>query len=394
MNRIEHVKLSTAAAVALGALPLCGQSFQDLVDARNAAQPFSSIFQVELGAIGTHAEGRDDLNATRGLESEISWDAKAYFRDEQFAGRRGTLEAYAGRDGIFAGFTDGSLIGDDTLTRFEVHARPWMFYRDGFYEADELRQGGFYEGSDYETYLGFGKEAQDGLYIEFGPFYRTLEFRRSDLTSPDYTIPDDYDAYGGRMYLEQRQVQMDRRLGMPQQGFVLTVIGEREWNDSSKSFGTSLNGTTLPSALWRARGRLEWYVPASDGLTWEVFASGGVQDERDRITNAEGQRPLGYEWGDGQLRLRWLVGSTLTITPFANLQYSKTVDEFGTGSNSDFFYGGGAETYWHLGDSLSVHGYYSYINNENRPSIRIDRDVRGEHMFYLGMVVRFGASRR
>jgi hypothetical protein len=394
MNRTDHHLLLTVAAVTIGALPVCGQSFQDLIDARNAAQPYSRVLQVELGAIGAQAEGHEDLNAARGLESDISWDAKVYYRDEQFAGRRGTLEAYAGRDGIFAGFTDGTLIGDDTLTRFEVRARPWMFYRDGFYEADELRQGGFYQGSDYETYLGFGKEASDGLYVEFGPYYRKLEFERSDLTSPDYTIPDDFDAYGGRMYLEQRAVQMDRRLGMPQQGFVLTLIGEREWNDSSQSFGTSLNSTRLPSAVWRARGRLEWYVPASDGLTWEIFARGGVQDERDRVTNFEGQRPLGHEWGDGQLRLRWLVGSTLTITPFANVQYSKVANEDRSGSTSDFFFGGGAETYWHLGDMLSVHGYYSYVNNENRPSIRIDQDLRGEHMFYLGMVVRFGASRR
>ena len=56
--------------------------------------------------------------------------------------------------------------------------------------------------------------------------------------------------------------------------------------------------------------------------------------------------------------------------------------------------GGGAEAYWHLGDALSLHGYYSYLDNENRPSIRIDQDLRGQHMFYLGMVVRLGAARR
>ena len=136
-------------AVAAGGAALPAQSFQDLVDSRNAAQPYASIFQIEAGAIGAHAEGRDSTNELRGLESGISWDGKVYYRDEAFGSRRGTVEAYAGRDGIYAGFTDGKLIGDETVTRLELHARPWMFYRDGFYRADELRQNGFYEGSDY-----------------------------------------------------------------------------------------------------------------------------------------------------------------------------------------------------------------------------------------------------
>lgn len=392
-SRLSTLSLA-CGAVAVGCVSLSAQSFQDLVDSRNAAQPFSSIFQVELGAIGAHAEGRDSTNALRGLESEISWDAKVYYRDEAFGSRSGTLEAYAGRDGIFAGFTDGKLIGDDTLTRLEFHARPWMFYRDGFYEADELRQNGFYNGSDYEAYLGFGREAQDGLYIEFGPYYRKNDFERSDLTAITYTIPEDYDAYGGRLYVEQRAVQMDRRRGLPQQGFVLTLIGEREWNNATQPFGTALNSTRLPDAVWRARGRLEWYIPASDLLTWEVFVNGGIQDEKDRVYNFEGQRPIGHQWADGQLRLRWLIGDSMSLTPFAHVQYSRVATEDGLSSSSDFFIGGGAEGYVHFSDALSLHAYYSFINNENRPSIRIDQDLRGEHMFYLGMVLRLGASRR
>ncbi|MCK5945305.1 MAG: hypothetical protein KAI24_25170 [Planctomycetes bacterium] len=386
-------RLCCGLALAVAA-PVGAQSFQDLVDSRNAAQPYSSIFQLEFGAIGAHAEGRDSSNALRGLESDISWDGKVYYRDESFGSRRGTLEAYAGRDGIFAGFTDGKLIGDDTLTRLEFHARPWMFYRDGFYQADELRQNGFYEGSDYEAYLGFGREAQDGLYIEFGPFYRRLDFQRSDLTSITYTIPEDYTAYGGRLYLEQRAVQMDRRRGLPQQGFVLTLIGEREWNDANRAFGTALNSTRLPDAVWRARGRLEWYIPASDLVTWEVFATGGAQDEKDRVYNFEGQRPIGHQWADAQVRLRWLAGSAVTLTPFAHLQYSRVASEDGFSSSSEVFFGGGVEGWLHFGDAVSLHSYYSYINNENRPSIRIDEDIRGDHMFYLGMVLRLGASRR
>lgn len=378
----------------IGCTSAVAQSFQDLVEARNAAQPYASIFQVELGAIGAFADGSDPGKAQRGLEDDISWDARAYYRDEAFGSRRNTLEAYAGRDGLYAGFTDGTLIGDDTLTRLELKVRPWMFYRDGFYEGGELRPNGFYEGSDYEVYTGFGREANDGIYVEFGPYYRKHDFRRSNLTPVTYTTPTDYDAYGGRMFIEQRSVQMDRRLGMPQQGFVLTLIGEREWNNASGSFGTAQNSTVLPSAVWRARGRLEFYIPGSDALTWELFARGGIQDERDRVYNFEGQRPIGHQWGDGQLRLRWLVSDNITFTPFAHVQYSSVATEDGGSSTSDFFLGGGVETYWHLGQMLSLHGYYSYLDNENRPSIRIDQDVRGEHMFYVGMIARFGGRRR
>ena len=47
-----------------------------------------------------------------------------------------------------------------------------------------------------------------------------------------------------------------------------------------------------------------------------------------------------------------------------------------------------------MGQSLSMHAWYSYVDNENRPSVSIAEDLRGENMFYLGMVLRLGASRR
>jgi len=392
---MKQIQLISSLVMACG-VTATAQSYQQLVDSRNGSQAYSSIFQIEAGAIGAVAQGEDASTIARGLENTISWDSRIYYRDEEFGSRRGTLEAYAGRDGIFAGFSDGKIIGDDTVTRFELHARPWMFYRDGYYEGNELRQNGFFNGSDYEGYIGFGREASDGLYIEFGPYYRQFEFSRSDLTFPpgSYELPEDYAAYGMRAYLEQRAVQMDRRRGVPQQGFVLTLIGDYEYNDSSRSFGTNTFQTRLPDVAYRARGRLEWYIPASDDATWEVYATGGVQDDRDRIQNIEGQRPLGNQWADGQLRLRYHLGQSIVVTPFANIQYSRTKKQDGLGSSKDFFFGGGAETYIHLGQSLSIHGWYSFVNNENRPSVSINEDLRGENMFYLGMVLRLGASRR
>lgn len=386
--------LPLLAAVASTGATVVAQSFQQLIDSRNAANPYSSIFQIEAGAIGTFAQGRDATNEQRGLEDTISWDGHLYYRDEEFGSRRGTIEAYGGRDGVFVGFQDGKLIGDDTVTRFEFRARPWMFYRDGFYQSDELRQRGFFEGADYEGYIGFGREAQDGLYIELGPYYRQHDFSRSDLTFANYTLPEDFAAYGARMYLEQRAVQMDRRRGLPQQGFVLTLVGEREWNDSNQAFGlVGVSETRLPNAVWRARGRLEWYIPAGDAATWEIFAYGGIQDDTDRIQNIQGQRPLGNQWGDGQLRLRFHVGQWMTFTPFVNVQYSRT-EKLDGGANKDFFLGGGAETYVHFSQELSLHAWYSFVENENRPSVSIEEDIRGEHMWFVGMVLRFGGSRR
>ncbi|MBL8731999.1 MAG: hypothetical protein JNN13_06490 [Planctomycetes bacterium] len=373
------------------AAPAFAQSFVDLAEARRGSHPYSSLLQIEAGAIGTLADSKD---STVGLDDTISWDGSAYYYDEAFGSRRSTVEAYAGRDGLFAGFQDGKIVGDDTVTRFELRARPWLFYRDGFYRGDTLVRNGFYEGSDYEGYLGFGREAQQGLYIELGPFYRKLRFRGSELTPPSFTLPEDYSAYGARIHVEQNTLQMDRRRGLPQEGFVVTVMGEREWNDSGPAFGAGGFATELPDAVWRARGRLEWYVPASDQATWEIYAHGGWQDEKDRVQNTEGQRPLGNIWGQGQLRLRLHLGESISLTPFGELQYTRTLDETAAINDQKWFFGAGVETYVHFSDSLSAHAWYSWVDNENRASVEIGEDVHGQQMFYVGMVLRIGATRR
>jgi hypothetical protein len=388
---------------ALCGAPLFAQTYADLTESRNMPNPYGSVFQVEGGAIGTKA---DDEDPDVGLEDDISWDGRVYWRNGAVGGRRGVLEAYGGRDGFVGSWQDAKLIGDETVTRVELRARPWMFYRDGFYgRDDELRPNGFYEGSDYEAYVGFGKALQEGLYLEFGPYFRRLDFERRPYaqgaqpigsSSPDtFLTPDDHNAYGGRLYVEQSSVQYDRRRGVPRAGYVLTLGGDREWNDSDKEFGV-VGGyqTSLASAYWRARGRLDWYIPASDDLCWEIFGSGGWQDEKDRVQNSEGQRPLGNQWGDLQARLRIHLGNAFSITPYAQGQYSRTLSEDGFDSDKNFFFGGGVESWLHFGDFVSLHGYWSYLDNDNRPSIRIDRDVHGEQMFYLGMAIRFGVTRR
>jgi hypothetical protein len=368
------------------------QSFADLTEVRNPVLPYSALFEIEAGAIGAIANTEDEAV---GLKDEISWDGHVYYRDEAFSQRRATLEAYAGRDGLLASLRDGNIVGDDTVTRLELRARPWQFWRDGEYVdgGNAFRPAGLYDGSDYEGYLGAGREASQGLFIEVGSFYRANSFSRSDLTAPTFTIPADYDAYGVRIFAEQSSVQLDRRRGVPRDGFVLTLLGEREWNDSRGQFGSATFQSELPSAVWRARGRLEWYVPSSDDATWEIFARGSLSDVRDRVYNFEAQRPLGHQWVDGAVRLRLHTTDSLVLTPFVLAQYSRVAAESG-GSTKEFFFGGGAETYLHFSDSISLHAWYSYLDNESRPPIAIDEDVHGEHMFYVGMVCRFGAQRR
>jgi len=386
----------TLIAVAFGG-PLAAQSFADLTEVRNPNNPYASLFEIEAGVIGARALDDSPSAKAAGLDSDISWDGHVFYRDDSFSARRGTIEAYAGRDGLFGGFYDGQLVGDDTVTRLELRARPWQFYRDGSYSGDQFVPNGLYEGRDYEAYLGFGREASQGLYVELGPYYRKNDFDRGDLTPPPsaFTIPGDYAAYGGRLYLEQSTLQFDRRRGMARDGYVLTLIGEREWNDSKGAFGSLGAGTTeLPSAVWRARGRLEWYVPSSDNTIWEIFARGGWSDDKDRVQNSEAQRPLGSQWADAFLRLRIHLGTSWTVTPFVQGQYSRVPEAGGSGSDKKTFFGGGVESYYHISEAISLHGWYSFLDNESRPSIRVDEDSHGEHMFYLGVVMRFGAERR
>jgi len=181
---------------------------------------------------------------------------------------------------------------------------------------------------------------------------------------------------------------------MPHDGYVVTVCGEREWNDSSNAIGTAGFSTTLPSAVWRVRGRLEWYLPSSDTTVFEVFANGGWHDEKDRLESSESQRPLGNQWVDAQLRLRFHAGTSVTLTPFVQGQYSRLLQEDGFGADKKFFFGAGAEAYFHMSEAFSLHAWYSWLDNENGPSISIDQDVHGQQMFFLGMVLRLGATRR
>ena len=250
------------------------------------------------------------------------------------------------------------------------------------------------EGTDYEAYLGFGREAAQDLFVEFGPYYRRNQFNANDQTAPTFTVPDDYAAYGIRIFLEHNTVQVDRRTGMARDGFILTVALEREWNNSDAGFGTAVWTSPLPSAVFRGRGRMEWYIPSGTESAFEIFVTGAMADETDRIVNYDATRPQGHIYGDLQLRYRLPLGDWMSVSPFGHLQYVQAVAENGSGGDDEFFLGGGAEAFVHLGENVSLNAWYSYLDNESRPSVSIQKDIHGEHMFYAGMILRLGGSRR
>lgn len=383
---------SRPLAVSLLAAPLCAQSFDDLTTFRNPTLPYSELLQVKAGAFGAIATHEDD---TAGLQDEIAWDANVYYHSDQFSGRNGTLDAYAGRDGFVGSLRDGRIVGDDTVSRLQVSARLWPFYREGFYRGDTFVPTGRYEGRDAEAYLGFGRMASEGLFIEFGPFYHKYDFDRNAQTAPNYVIPNGFAAYGARVHAEQNTLQMDRRSGLPRDGYMAALVVEREWNDSEGTFGvTSGFQSELASSFWRGRARVEWYIPQASEGAWEIFASGALTDETDRVVDYDASHPQGNMWADAQLRLRLPYGDSISLTPFVHAQYLRILDETGQNADSKLFFGGGLETWLHFSEAVSVNAWYSFLDNESRPSVSINEDLHGQHMFFAGLVLRFGGKRR
>jgi len=367
------------------------QTFDDVTTVRNPVLPYGQLFQLEAGVLGAYVDGPSV--PANGLEDKIAWDGRVFYHDDSFGAQSSQLDAYVGRDGIVASLRDGRVVGD-TSSRLQLSARLWQFYRDGYYQDGSFVPVGQYEGRDYDVYLGFGREADEGLFVEFGPYYGRKDFERTDRTEPLFSVPDDYDVYGGRLFLEQSTLQLDRRKGLPRRGYLLTLVGEREWNDSSLPIGSALFQTELPDAAWRARGRLEWYIPQASDSAWEIFANGWLTDEKDRVVNSEAQHPQGSLWVDAQLRLRLPLGDSFLVTPYVQGQYLRILNETGTNSDREYFFGGGLETWLHFSQSISMHAYYSYLDNDSRPSVSISEDAHGQHMFFAGFVLRFGSSRR
>ena len=393
-NRSRRHRRQWAIASFVGAI-LCAvssaQTFRDLTTYRNKPSQFAEVFQVRAGVLGGVV---GDKNPAAGLNDKIGWDGHIYYRNDRFAEREALLEAYAGRDGAVINLIEGALAADGQ-SRLELTSRYFQFFREGFYRDGDFIATGRYEGSDYGVGLYVGREIAPELRIEFGGFYRRNEFDRNETTAANFEIPDNYNAYGGRVFLEQSTLQLNRLTGRPADGFIMTVVGEREQNDSDSRWGVDgVWETRLPDGLWRARAQLEYYLPASESSAWAIKVKASISDRDDRVNNYDAYQPLGDLWVEGRVGYQIEWGPEFVITPYALGQYLRVPKENGLTSDAEFFFGGGVDMALDFGDSLGLVAEYSYLSNESRAPISTSEDTFGEHQFFAGFQARFGSRRR
>ncbi len=374
--------------VLVGTASLAAQSFEDLTMVRNRPSLHSKIIKIRAGMRGDIA---DDEDKSLGREDEFGFDGSIYYRDDSFTEREALLDAYAGVDGAYVGLSE--FKPGEPGQRLAFSVRYGQFYREGFYRDDDFLPTGRYEGLNYDAYLGLGTQPTEGLTMEAGPFYRFYTFDDNSDTDPSYTIPDDFDGYGFRSYLEQNSLVLDRISGRPVDGFIATIKVEREWNDSDERFGTPIFTSNLPSAFWRGSGHIEWYVPQTTVGTWVIRADGQWSDDEDRIFNYEAQKPQGYIWVDGELGFRFDL-ATFTVTPFGLIEWVRALEEDGNGHTDETYFGGGLRGSYDLSEFISFYADYSYLENESRAPVSLSKDTFGSHQFFIGAEVRFGAVKK
>ncbi|MDA0934941.1 MAG: hypothetical protein O3C51_15940, partial [Planctomycetota bacterium] len=187
-------------ASAQGYRDLEGPSYRELEITRARPRPYVSGLVVRGGMAGVMA---DDEDPSVGREESMFADGFAYFRADRFTAYEIGLEAYAGRDGALLSLQQDNM-GQDGASggRLELSARYFPFYREGYYDGDDWVATGRYEGRDEGAYLGFTSMLGEGVILEIGPFYRQYQFERTDSTDIGYTLPEDYNTYGGRIYFE------------------------------------------------------------------------------------------------------------------------------------------------------------------------------------------------
>ena len=368
------------------------QSFDDLTLVRNRPSSHTSVFKARLGALGSIA-GDEDKDI--GLESQTNGDGQLYYYTDRLGGREATLDLLVDRTSVYAGVREGSLRGSGSISRAEVYSRHTGFYRDGFYDGGEFTPTGRYGGKSYGTSMSMGRELAADLYMELGAFYGQNSFEENADTK-DFIIPDNFDVYGTRLWLEHNVLQLDRMSGRPDAGFILTMLLEQEWNDSGDTFGVQTGlkfQSKLPSSVFRGRAHLEWYFSQSQSGAWIFLADGQYTDEKDRVFNTDAHKPIGNLWIDSTLGFRWDITDSLWMTPYANIQWVNHVNESGEDADSEIFFGGGVDMGFDLSDSFSLIAEYSYLNNESRSPVSMSEDVYGEHMFFSGIEMRFGARK-
>ncbi len=376
----------TASAGSLTAQRLDRPTYREFELVRNPPVGDSSVLELSGGVAGTQPSTADE-NEAAGLAQKFAFDGFAYFHTEGLGEKQTTLDAYAGTDGAILSARDGQP-GQST-SRLDLTWRYFPFYREGFYSGNDWVPTGRYQGTDFGAYLGFGGAPEEGTTVEGGPYYKRYRFERNDTTSNDFTIPEAYNAYGVRTYLEQNTVTLDREYREPVSGYVLTARIEYERNDSDTPFGTSLNQSDLATQYFRGVGRLEAYVPTSSLGIVELSLEGNWSAKDDRVYNYDTSKPIGYLWADGRLGLRLRFGPFRAI-PYVEGEWTKTPDESGVSSDSKLWWGGGLRTRFDFGDHVRIYADYSYLTNPNRQTVTFNEDFYGQHQFFAGIELRFG----
>jgi hypothetical protein len=366
-------------------------TFDDLMLVRGRPTAYRELLQIRAGLLGGIPASEDEEN---GLERKYSPDGHVYYLSDALMGRDTQTVLYGGRDGVYAAFKQGSFEQVGSESRIELFGRLWPFYREGFYEDGDFVSVGRYEGRDVGGRLGFSSLLQEGMRIEIAGKYTRHSFDRNDDTAPEYTIPEDFNSYGVRLTAEHNTMTLDRRIHWPVAGFIATAFVEVEWNDSKGRFGITGRISELPSRLVRGGGRLEYLYPASESGTWAVTVDAGMSDEKDRTVVYDAQKPLGDLWVDGSVGYRLMLGETTGVTPGVKGQWLRLEDEFGRGSDNEFFVGGYLKVRGDVSESVSVVVEYSYLSNPSREPVSISEDTLGEHRVFVGGVVRFGTPGR
>lgn len=380
---VSLILVGTLCTVSLHA-----QSYADMTSVRKRPTLYSNILTLRAGIRGNIAE--DEIKAN-GQEDEFAIDGSIYYRDEHFSERDVELDAYAGTDGAIISmkeYTPGAGGG-----RFEVSMRYAQFFREGFYRKSDFIPTGRYEGNDITVYLGMGTEVEGGMILEGGPFFRRYSHDGNSDTVSSFIVPDDFDGFGLRSYFEENTLAIDRATGRPSDGHILSLKIEREWNDSSDSFGTPLFLTQLPSTVWRANLHGEMFIPQSGWGTWVIDGDGQWSDRDDRIFNNEAQKPQGFLWVDGEVGFRFDFGS-FSVTPLGMAQWSRSLKEDGRGRSQQLFFGGGVRSRYDMNELFSLYAEYTFLDNESRPPVSPSEDTFGKHQFLAGVEMRFGAVKR
>jgi hypothetical protein len=383
--------LSLAALFALPTTSLA-QTYRDFLIVRNREQPHRSLVQIRAGYRAVDPEGE---NLNTGLVDDAAVDGFILYHSSEVTAKQDwNLDIYAGRDGIYLGLKDDLSYGKKAQARLELFGRPKAFYREGFYQKGKYVTTGQYEGRDYGLRVTSAQELEKGIILDIGVFGRTNEFDRNNQTRPDFIIPDDYYGYGGSIAIEQNNVKLDRQLGLPQAGVLMTVMVEYELNTSKKSWGSPAYRTKLPDGFYRADARVEFYVPNAKSGVWEILADLGYYDSEDRVTSYHAEHMQGYIWGDGTLGYRMSLGESFVFKPFAQLQYTKILDQNGVTSSEEFFWGGGINMALIFSQNMALVLEYSYVDNPSRDHASLANDFYGEHQLFFGMDVSFGSGYR